>query len=104
MANIILGDKREEVKDGSEIKEACKELGVPFSCEQGVCGTCKITVEEGADNLSELSDAEEDLDMDESHRLACQCKIKSGVVVIKLEEKDKEEELDTDMISDEDDD
>ena len=104
MASIILGDKREEVKDGSEIREACEELGVPFGCRQGHCGTCKITIEEGLDNLTDLTDAEEEMDMDETHRLACQCRIKSGTVEIKLEEAKSEPELDMDLIVDEDDD
>ena len=95
MANIILDEKREEVEDGEPIKEACREMGVPFGCENGICGTCKITVDEGAENLNELNDKEEAMDdRDETHRLACQAKIVSGTVTIKLESSNNEDKLD----------
>ena len=83
MGKIIAKDGREvSVEDGSYVKDACKEVGVPFSCEDGVCGTCMIDVLDGQDNLSELTEQEQDLARDKEHRLACQCKIKSGEVKI----------------------
>lgn len=74
--------KSVEVKDDSQIREACDKLGVPFGCKNGNCGTCMIDVVEGEENLSELTQSEHDLKRDKKHRLACQCKIKSGDVVI----------------------
>ncbi|NQV91915.1 2Fe-2S iron-sulfur cluster binding domain-containing protein [Candidatus Woesearchaeota archaeon] len=108
MANVILGDKREEVKDGDNIKAACEELGVPFGCKEGVCGTCKIVIEEGEENLGPLTSKEEEMeDRDETHRLACQAKITSGTITIKIEDDDsdddendfKEKDLDEDYLT-----
>jgi ferredoxin len=86
MAKLIF-NKDEEIplEDGSPIKEACEEVGVPFACEEGVCGTCVIEVEEGMENLSDFTQEEEDfLGEMGCERLACQCKIKSGLVKIKF--------------------
>jgi ferredoxin len=75
-----------EVNDGESIKEACEKLGVPFGCQNGLCGTCMIDVDSGEDNLSELTEEEEILERDKKHRLACQCKIKEGEVGIGWED------------------
>jgi len=83
MAKIITSDREIEIPDNSGIKEACKELGVPFSCEEGDCGTCMIEVEEGMENLSEKTEAEKAMGIVEGkYRLACQCKIKKGDIKI----------------------
>ena len=74
-----------DLPDGSEIKEACQERGVPFACSEGLCGSCIIEVIEGMDNLTEPTQAEKDfLGEIENERLACQCKIKKGNVKIKF--------------------
>ena len=83
MGSISLGDKKVEVKDGGEITEACESFGIPFSCKEGVCGSCLIDVVDGKDNLSDLNEKEEAFGLDDkSRRLACQCKMKSGDVKI----------------------
>lgn len=82
MAKIIsakTGESR-KLKNGEKIRDACEELGVPFSCTNGICGTCMIDIVEGKENLSELTEQEHDLARDEEHRLACQCKIMKGEV------------------------
>ena len=84
MATIKYKDKSIEVKDGSAIKETCKDLGVPFGCEDGICGTCMIQIESGSENLNEQNQKEKDLYLDKNIRLACQAKIKSGTIKIKL--------------------
>ena len=75
------GDKKEVQLNESLIK-AAEELGVPFSCQQGVCGTCRVEITEGADLLNELTEAEKSLgDRDQNNRLCCQMKIvKEGTV------------------------
>ena len=83
MAILKADDTEIEVNDGEKIQEACEQLGVPFGCSQGICGTCLIEIEEGGENLSEQTPSEEDMGMDETHRLACQCRIKSGTVKVK---------------------
>ena len=84
MGKIINSKTKEEteVKEGEPIKEACEKVGVPFSCNNGICGTCMVDIVEGEDNLSELTEQEKDLERDKKHRLACQCKMKQGEVKI----------------------
>lgn len=86
MAKIVFNQEEEvELADGAPIKETCEELGVPFACEEGVCGTCVIEIEEGMENLSPFTQEEEDfLGEMGTERLACQCKIRSGLVKIKF--------------------
>ena len=86
MAKIVFEDGKETtLKDGDEIQEACEEAGVPFACTEGVCGTCVIEVDDGMENLSEFTEAEEDFlgEMD-TDRLARQCKLKQGTVKVKF--------------------
>ncbi|MEB2680870.1 (2Fe-2S)-binding protein [Chlamydia suis] len=87
MAKLIIsadGENQEfDLEDGAPIAEACENAGVPLACTEGVCGTCVVEVLEGANNLTEFSEAEQDfLGEPESsnERLACQCCIKSGCV------------------------
>ena len=84
MAKIIYAknNQEKEVNNGEKIKTAAEELGVLFGCEDGICGTCMIDIVNGEGNLSELTQAEKDLERDKNHRLACQCKIKKGNVTI----------------------
>ncbi len=84
MATVEANGKRIELVDGSPIKEAARELGVPFGCESGVCGTCQIEVVAGAEHLGALNIQEQDMGLDRTHRLCCQAKITSGTVTIKL--------------------
>mgnify|MGYP001577588822 CR=1 FL=1 len=85
MAKIICEEIKKEinVKDKDYLKDACEKLGVPFSCAEGICGTCMIDIVDGQENLSELTQEEKDMGMNKTRRLACQCKIKSGAVKIK---------------------
>ena len=84
MATIKADNKEVNLEDQKPIKEACEQLGVLFGCEQGYCGTCKIEVLEGMENLSELTDPEKEMGLEDNSRLACQCKIKQGMVKIKF--------------------
>ena len=85
MPKIIFSDNEKSIniKDKEQIKNACERLGVPFSCAEGICGTCIIDIIEGEKNLSELTQEEKDMGMNKTKRLACQCKIKCGFVKIK---------------------
>ena len=85
MAKII-NDKGiiENLKDGDPIKLPCMEkFGVPFACEDGMCGTCVIEIIEGMQNLSERNEKENDMGLSENQRLACQCTIKKGIVKVR---------------------
>ena len=85
MAKLIKGEKEIEINDGSLIVNACEDLDIPFSCYLGTCGTCKIKIVKGAENLSELSEEEQIMGMDKDNRLACQCEIKKGDVKIDVD-------------------
>lgn len=86
MATIETDDgKKVEVKENESLVEAGKQLGVLFSCEAGICGTCRVEILEGADNLNELTDEEQALgDRDKNNRLCCQMRIKQGNIKIKF--------------------
>ncbi len=87
MAKLIFENIEEEreVPDGSSLLEPCEEVGIPFACQEGCCGTCVIEVTEGMENLSDFSQEEADfLGEQDRERLACQCRIKSGRVKIKF--------------------
>ena len=73
-----------ELEDGAAIKGFCEENGVPFACEEGICGTCIVEVKEGQENLNPMTQEEIDfLGEQQCERLACQCKIIKGCVKIK---------------------
>lgn len=86
MAKLIFNDDEEfSVEDGALIKPHCEEAGIPFACEEGVCGTCVVEVEEGMEHLSEFTQEELDfLGEQDIERLACQCTIKGGCVKLKF--------------------
>lgn len=88
MAKLFFNDEVDPIAldVGDPIKEVCEENGVPFACEEGVCGTCVIEVKEGMATLSPYTEEEQDfLGEQECERLACQCKIaKEGSVRIEF--------------------
>lgn len=89
MARVIIGDHVEEVPDGTRVKEVAERAGIPFGCKQGICGTCKIEILSGDENLDELNEQEQYMEgRDRKHRLACQCSILKGTVKIKSEWED----------------
>jgi ferredoxin len=76
------------------------EGGVPYKCGGGLCGTCKVFVEDGAENLTDIKKHEVarlgDLTQ-QGYRLACQtfakgdCKVSwNSEVKVKTNEKLKE--------------
>ena len=85
MAKIVINNEPEqEIANGSPIKAYCEENGVPFACEEGICGTCIVEVKEGNENLSSMTQEEIDfLGEQDKERLACQCKIMKGCVKLK---------------------
>ena len=85
MAKIIMEGKEIEVPDGSEIRDTCEIFGVEFGCRNGFCRTCEVTIIEGYENLTELTENEEFIGLIYPRRLCCQCRVMKGDVKIKIE-------------------
>ena len=84
MAKIIVEDEGEqEVPDGASLTQAVEELGIPIGCADGLCQACRVEVVDGSQNLTDLTQAEKDIGLDGTERLACQCKIKQGTVTFR---------------------
>ena len=77
-----------QIEDGSRLIEVCDEMGVslPFGCTEGSCGVCELTVIEGRNNLSKITDEEKNYllpeDLDRGMRLGCQIKIRKGEITL----------------------
>ena len=77
-----------QIEDGSRLIEVCDETGVslPFGCTEGSCGVCEVTVIEGRNNLSKITDEEKNYllpeDLDRGMRLGCQIKIRKGEITL----------------------
>ena len=77
-----------QIEDGSRLIEVCDETGVslPFGCTEGSCGVCELTVIEGRNNLSKITDEEKNYllpeDLDRGMRLGCQIKIRKGEITL----------------------
>ena len=82
MAILQYEGRELEINDHGPIKEGAREIGVPFGCEDGLCGSCIIEVEEGMENLNKRNDKEEDMGLEVNQHLACQGNIKTGIVKI----------------------
>ena len=82
-----------EVAAGQTLLDAALRAGVwlPYACNHGVCGTCKVAVLEGEVEHNEASSfALMDLERDEGKTLACCATLASDIVL----EADVEEEAD----------
>jgi ferredoxin len=61
-----------------------QRVPVPFKCASGNCGTDRVFIEEGAENLSRLRPKERDRlgdDVDHGFRLACQTYVSGDVTI-----------------------
>lgn len=85
MATIRFEGKDSTLPDGKQILRTAEELGLPFGCQDGLCGTCMSTVVQGMENLEPPNQKELDMDLSSDQRLACQCVIKSGLVELSVD-------------------
>ncbi|MCC7411553.1 MAG: 2Fe-2S iron-sulfur cluster binding domain-containing protein [Gammaproteobacteria bacterium] len=86
-----------EVEDGQRMLDACLRAGIwlPYACNHGLCGTCKVQVMEGEIEHNEASQfALMDIERDERKTLACCATLASDVVI----EADIEEEADAEHL------
>lgn len=80
-------NKTAQCEPGTPLIDLCKQQGasVPFSCQNGICGTCIIKVNSGMENLSAPEEKEKNtLQMfgaGPQNRLACQCKVNGDVEI-----------------------
>lgn len=82
-----------EVDEGQRMLDACLRAGVwlPYACNHGLCGTCKVQVLSGEVEHNEASAfALMDVERDEGRTLACCATLASDVVI----EADVDEEPD----------
>ena len=90
LARVDENGKIEETVEASldeELVDQGEKLGVAFGCIDGRCGSCRVEVVEGMENLTALTKNELDAGMtkDEPYRLLCQCKIKKeGLIKIRV--------------------
>src|SRR5215467_2708160 len=80
-----------DAPDGSALVDLCDDHNapIPFNCRSASCGTCRIHVLEGADDL--LPAAEDELDLLDVFnlkppfvRLTCQAKLRPGAVRVHI--------------------
>lgn len=60
------------------------DIPLKFGCCKGDCGTCKIKIKQGENNLSPKTKKEEiflQKSPSKEHRLACQCSFHGDVVI-----------------------
>ena len=81
MPRISIDGQSQELAVGEAILKSCEELGVPFGCQAGSCGTCVVIIESGMENLAPMNDLESDMGLKDNERLACQARINDGEVV-----------------------
>jgi ferredoxin len=56
-----------EVEDGIPLIDFCDDVDVSlsFGCTEGTCGVCEVTVLEGRENLSRITDEKKDYLLEE---------------------------------------
>jgi len=78
--------KTVEVPDGSLLSELDGKCSVLFACKAGSCGSCKVKVLKGMENLEPPSEEEKaglaTFGTAKNERLLCVARIKSGKIVI----------------------
>ena len=86
MPRVTFADagKAAEYPTGKTLLSCAIELGVTIAhvCGgDGACGTCRVEVIEGWNNMSPPTPDETYKEIEAPHRLSCQCKLQSDVVV-----------------------
>ena len=90
-----------EVEEDQKLLDAALRAGIylPYACNHGVCGTCKVQVLEGEVEHNEASAfALMDMERDEGKTLACCATLGSDIVI----EADVEEDEDAENLAIED--
>lgn len=80
------GKSIEVPQDANLLRTSIRHEGsVPFKCGGGLCGTCKVRIVDGHDNLSRIMKKEVDRlgqeKLDQGFRLACQTFVTGDVTI-----------------------
>jgi len=94
MPRVTINGKEVHVPPGTTILDAALDNDIELTHNCGgncACSTCHVIIEEGMENLSEMSEDEEDMldtapGLTLQSRLACQSKV-SGDVVVRIPKK-----------------
>ena len=86
MSKIKLNGKETEIFENENPYSKFEELGVNFSCFNGICGTCKMKVKKGMENINPKTEEEGEFPLAEDERLACQCHKLKGDIGVEYEE------------------
>lgn len=85
---FVTDKKTIEVPVGAKVPDIVDEnnLTLPFGCRLGSCGTCRVIIEQGMENLNPKNSLEEDLfenftSVGDDERLACQLVIQGDVSI-----------------------
>lgn len=76
--HFVLEDMEVEVPRGTRFVEVVEASGadVTFGCKNGTCGTCRIRIEQGLENISPMAREEQDflasIEAETNERLGCQ--------------------------------
>ena len=77
-----------EVTKGTRIQDIVEQVGasLPFGCRMGSCGTCRVLIEHGMQNLNPKTQEEEDLfetltSVGDNERLGCQLIVNGDVKI-----------------------
>lgn len=87
IVRFLLEDMDVEVPRGATFYDVVQASGadVTFGCRNGTCGTCRIRVEAGHENLSPMNSEERDflasVAAAPDERLGCQCSILGCVAI-----------------------
>ena len=87
-----------EVPEGTSFVEFCQENDAPhdFGCTVGSCGTCRLVLEEGADNVNPVTEEEQDtifmVTTEEGARLGCQLIVNGDIALRPAEDRDAEDD------------
>ena len=80
--------KTVNIPDGALLAELDGKCSILFACKAGSCGSCKVKVTEGMENLEPPNETEKSglaiFGSDPSERLPCVCRIKKGKVKVEF--------------------
>lgn len=99
MKNIVIKfyprGKEKTVRKGTSLLDAVRQTGIKIESlcgGRGICGKCKVVIEEGAENLSELTSAEKSKlsgeEISQGYRLAC-CSLVNGDLTVRVPEESR---------------